>query len=76
MGPYRYVLVPVIALGAALNNVPEELSKDKDHTKVNEPDYSQTLCTILQVALVDIMDSFGVKPAAVVGHSSGEIAAA
>jgi acyl transferase domain-containing protein len=43
---------------------------------INAPQYSQPACTILQVALVDLLHSFGVKPAMVVGHSSGEIAAA
>lgn len=38
--------------------------------------YSQTLCTAVQVALVDLLDSLSIRPAAVVGHSSGEIAAA
>ncbi|MCQ9186984.1 acyltransferase domain-containing protein, partial [Streptomyces sp. IBSBF 2953] len=33
-------------------------------------------CTILQIALVDLLASFGVVPVAVAGHSSGEIAAA
>lgn len=45
-------------------------------TLVNDPYYSQTLCTVVQIGLIDVMDSFGVRPAAVVGHSSGEIAAA
>ncbi|KAJ8130428.1 hypothetical protein O1611_g3200 [Lasiodiplodia mahajangana] len=40
------------------------------------PQYSQPLCTALQIALVVLLRSFGIAPSAVVGHSSGEIAAA
>lgn len=40
------------------------------------PQFSQPICTILQVALFELLSSFGIKPEAVVGHSSGEIAAA
>ncbi|OAG03244.1 uncharacterized protein CC84DRAFT_1251427 [Paraphaeosphaeria sporulosa] len=43
---------------------------------LDDPVRSQTLCTVLQVALVDLLAHCGVKPSAVVGHSSGEIAAA
>ena len=43
---------------------------------MNDPSYGQPLCTALQIALVDLLESWGVSPAAVVGHSSGEIAAA
>ena len=53
-----------------------ELLKDKDTSNVNNPAYSQPLCTALQIALVDLLRSFKVIPSAVVGHSSGEIAAA
>ena len=41
-----------------------------------EAEFSQPLCTAVQVALVDTLSSLGVGPAAVVGRSSGEIAAA
>ncbi|MCJ1387139.1 hypothetical protein MMC17_010268 [Xylographa soralifera] len=54
----------------------EELLKDSKHSSVNKPEYSQPLCVAVQVALVDLLHSFGVQPAAMVGHSSGEIAAA
>lgn len=37
---------------------------------------SQPACTAIQLALVDLLTSWGVRPKAVVGHSSGEIAAA
>lgn len=37
---------------------------------------SQPLCTALQLALVELLASWDVRPTAVTGHSSGEIAAA
>ncbi|KAH7304313.1 hypothetical protein B0I35DRAFT_484602 [Stachybotrys elegans] len=48
----------------------------KDAANINCPEYSQVLCTALQMALVLLLRSFGIRPEAVVGHSSGEIAAA
>lgn len=44
--------------------------------RVDLPEYSQVLCTVLQIALVELLRFLGVRPVAVVGHSSGEIAAA
>ncbi|KAI8633019.1 hypothetical protein F5Y19DRAFT_490219 [Xylariaceae sp. FL1651] len=43
---------------------------------IDSPEFSQPLCTILQIALVDLLRTLNVAPVAVVGHSSGEIAAA
>jgi acyl transferase domain-containing protein/NADPH:quinone reductase-like Zn-dependent oxidoreductase len=53
-----------------------ELLQSEDKSHIDDPAFSQPLCTALQVALVDLLSSWGIKPAAVVGHSSGEIAAA
>ncbi|RAH58516.1 polyketide synthase [Aspergillus piperis CBS 112811] len=47
---------------------------DKD--LIHKPGVSQTACTALQIALVDLLASWSVRPAGVVGHSSGEMAAA
>ncbi|KAK3987244.1 putative polyketide synthase [Cladorrhinum sp. PSN332] len=63
------------ALGCAWNAV-EELSNKGAESKMQLSEYSQTLCTVLQVALVDLLRSWGIKPRAAVGHSSGEIGAA
>lgn len=43
---------------------------------INKPEYSQPLSTAIQLGLVELLRSFGLVPKAVVGHSSGEIAAA
>lgn len=40
------------------------------------PEISQPICSVLQIALVDELWSWGVTPSKVVGHSSGEIGAA
>jgi acyl transferase domain-containing protein/NADPH:quinone reductase-like Zn-dependent oxidoreductase/SAM-dependent methyltransferase len=54
----------------------DELSKSKENTQVNEPWLAHPSCTALQMAIVDLLESFGIQPKRVVGHSSGEIAAA
>ena len=65
----------VDGLGSSWSLV-EELLKSQRETRINEAEISQPLCTALQVALVDLLASWGIYPSAVVGHSSGEIAAA
>ena len=54
----------------------EELSKAKETSNVYRAEFSQPLCTALQLGLVVVLESWGVTPDAVVGHSSGEICAA
>lgn len=53
-----------------------ELRRPKAESRVNEPAFSQPLSTAIQLALLDVLTEFGLSPCAVVGHSSGEIAAA
>jgi acyl transferase domain-containing protein len=57
-------------------SVLEELGKDADESQIELAKFSQPLSTILQVALADLLSSWRILPATVVGHSSGEIAAA
>ncbi|KAI9692407.1 MAG: Type I Iterative PKS [Bathelium mastoideum] len=57
-------------------NIEAELRKSAQQCRVDEPVFSQPLCTAIQIALLDTMSSVGVHPDVVVGHSSGEIAAA
>ncbi|CAL3969736.1 unnamed protein product [Diplocarpon coronariae] len=54
----------------------EELAKADSISNIHQPFYSQPLCTVVQIALVDLLTSWNVTPVAVVGHSSGEIGAA
>lgn len=54
----------------------KELEKGKSTSRLRMPQYSQGLCTVLQVGLVELLESWDIRPVAVVGHSSGEIAAA
>ncbi|EME41547.1 polyketide synthase-like protein [Dothistroma septosporum NZE10] len=54
----------------------DELLLGSGDTHINQAEYSQPLCTVLQVALVDLLTSWDIAPTRVAGHSSGEIAAA
>lgn len=54
----------------------EEMQKSADCSRVGEAALSQPVCTAVQIVLVDLLRSSGVEFDAVVGHSSGEIAAA
>ncbi|KAL2126805.1 hypothetical protein VTI74DRAFT_212 [Chaetomium olivicolor] len=54
----------------------EELTAERTSEALRQPEFSQPLVTALQLALLDVLDSWGIRPRAVVGHSSGEIAAA
>lgn len=54
----------------------EELGKDEQTTRINAAHIAQPACSAIQLALVDLLRSWGLQPSAVVGHSSGEIGAA
>jgi len=54
----------------------EEYSRDEKSSRLQQTAIAQPAIFSLQVALADLWQSWGVKPAAVVGHSVGEVAAA
>ena len=54
----------------------DELSRSFDTSQVGSVHLSQPLCTAVQLALVELLGSWDIRPTAVTGHSSGEIAAA
>ncbi|KAK5999186.1 Highly reducing polyketide synthase alt5 [Cladobotryum mycophilum] len=54
----------------------EELGRAATESRLRDPCVAQPACTAVQIALVDLLESIGIEPVAVTGHSSGEIAAA
>ncbi|KAH4115563.1 hypothetical protein HBI55_203610 [Parastagonospora nodorum] len=53
-----------------------ELLRPADASRIMKTEYSLPCTTAIQIALVDVLQYWGVRPDAVVGHSSGEIAGA
>lgn len=54
----------------------EELECPSSKSRLAQPQISQPICTVLQIALVDELRTWGIYPSKCAGHSSGEIAAA
>jgi acyl transferase domain-containing protein len=50
--------------------------RPKESSRLSDAEFSQPCCTAIQIGLVDLLASCNIRPAGVVGHSSGEIAAA
>ncbi|TGO19734.1 hypothetical protein BPAE_0334g00010 [Botrytis paeoniae] len=54
----------------------KELNESRTAEHLRQPEFSQPLVTALQLCIFAVLESWGVKASSVVGHSSGEIAAA
>ena len=54
----------------------DELAKSADSSRMEDSEISQPATTAIQIALVDLLNAAKIKITTVVGHSSGEIAAA
>lgn len=54
----------------------EELKQDEEHSLINSAFVSQPVCTAIQLAFIELFREWGIVPQKVVGHSSGDIAAA
>ncbi|KAK8129684.1 polyketide synthase PKS2 [Apiospora kogelbergensis] len=64
------------SLGCDFSVMEELAHREAEASRIDEPLFSQTLCSVLQIALVNLLETWNVAPKRVVGHSSGEIAAA
>ncbi|KAJ5822474.1 hypothetical protein N7447_004814 [Penicillium robsamsonii] len=62
-------------MGATWSAV-EELHRDAKESRINQVTFSLPLSVAIQLALVDLLRSWGIRPAGVTGHSSGEVGAA
>ncbi|KAK4215780.1 putative polyketide synthase [Rhypophila decipiens] len=54
----------------------DELGRPEETSHVHKAELSQPLCAAIQVVIVNLLRRWGISPVAVIGHSSGEIAAA
>jgi acyl transferase domain-containing protein len=54
----------------------EELARDDATSRLHESEIGQPATTAIQIGLVELLSSLDITPNAVLGHSSGEIAAA
>ncbi len=54
----------------------EQTLLDGANSLINKVTHSQPICTAVQIGLVNLLRSWGIQATFVVGHSSGEIAAA
>lgn len=57
-------------------NLSEILEAPAECSHVGEPQISQPAGTAIQIAIIDLLSSWEIKPTVTVGHSSGEMAAA
>ena len=53
-----------------------ELTEIRSSEHLRQPEFSQPLVTALQLCIIAVLETWKIKPRSVVGHSSGEIAAA
>ncbi|KAJ5770265.1 Acyl transferase/acyl hydrolase/lysophospholipase [Penicillium nucicola] len=78
---FRRSLLEMDSVLQSLPNAPawsiiDEISKENETSQLYLSSYSQPICTAIQIALVDTLLELNIKPYAVIGHSSGELAAA
>lgn len=76
---YPSFLKSIRVLDRVLKDLPDKpdwsledaLLEDTRTSRINEAEFSQPLCTAIQVATVQLLALWGIKPNVTVGHSSG-----
>jgi len=79
--PFRKSIQDLDSVLQSLDEKPEwtleqAILEPKETSQINHVTRSQPVCTAVQIALVDLLSKWGITPKTVIGHSSGEIAAA
>ena len=54
-----------------LNRISDKIRDVVDPDQINQASLAQPLNTAIQIALIDLLDSWNIKAAVFVGHSSG-----
>ncbi|KAK8029899.1 polyketide synthase [Apiospora rasikravindrae] len=57
-------------------SIEDALLEHAETSPINQAEFSQPLCTAVQIAIVQLLQFWGIRPTVTVGHSSGEMAAA
>ncbi|KAJ4255263.1 hypothetical protein NW757_004776 [Fusarium falciforme] len=57
-------------------SIADELLKPQEKTRLDQAEFSQPLCTAVQLVIVNLLRAWNISPSRVIGHSSGELAAA
>lgn len=78
---FRHTLERCDRILQQLSNPPDwsiidEILQIKEASYLAQTRFSQPICTALQLAILALLNEWNIKPSAVVGHSSGELAAA
>jgi acyl transferase domain-containing protein len=69
-------ILPHMRCRSGLRSTVGELRKVDGFSRVHLAEFGHPLSIALQIGLIDVLHSWGIKPDVVLGHSSGEIAAA
>ena len=48
------------------------IGEQENASSINRASHSQTVCTAIQLGLIELLKEWGLTPEAVIGHSSGK----